>query len=90
MRYAATDKNLEMRDWFDLLIDRIDEIMEHPLMQWRGWMFIAPFVGGLTAAIVTTLISGEWDWGHILPFVGGFVGGWLVVALIAYAWKSRA
>lgn len=90
MRYAATDKNLEMRDWFDLLIDRIDEIAEHPLMQWRGWMFIAPFVGGLTAAIVAALLVGELNWAYVLPTAGGLMAGLFVVALIVHARQSRA
>ena len=63
-----------MRDWFDLLIDRFDgiidriaEINEHPSMQWRGWLFIAPVVGGLTAAVASSLVAGELNWAYILP-----------------------
>lgn len=78
-----------MRDWFDLLIDRIDEITEHPLMQGRGWVFLVPFVGGLTAAIAAALIVGELNWAYILPTAGGIIVGWFVVVLIARAWKSR-
>lgn len=78
-----------MRDWFDLLIDRIDEIVERPLMQWRGWLIIVPFVGGLTAAIAVSLILGKVDWAYILPAAGGLMAGWFAVALSAHAWKSR-
>lgn len=85
-----------MRDWLDLLIDRFDgiidriaEINERPSMQWRGWLFIAPVVGGLTAAVAAALIVGELNWAYILPTAGGLIVGWFVVVLIARAWKSR-
>ncbi len=79
-----------MRDWFDRVIDGIDEINGRPLMQWRGWMFIAPFVGGLTAAVVASLIVGMLDWAYILPVSGGLMAGWFAWMLIAHAWnRSR-
>lgn len=83
-----------MRDWFDLLIDRLDgiidriaEINERPSMRWRGWLFIAPVVGGLTAAIAAALVAGELDWAHALPTAGGIALGLFVGMLIA---QSRA
>ena len=85
-----------MRDWFDLLIDRFDgiidriaEINERPSMQWRGWLFIAPVVGGLTAAVASSLVAGELDWAHTLPTAGGLIVGWFVVVLIAHASRAR-
>ena len=85
-----------MRDWFDLLIDRFDgiidriaEINEHPSMQWRGWLFIAPVVGGLTAAVAAALIVGELDWAHTLPTAGGIMLGLFVGMLIARASRAR-
>ena len=83
-----------MRDWFDLLIDRFDgiidriaEINERPSMQWRGWLFIAPVVGGLTAAVASSLVAGELNWAHTLPTAGGIMLGLFVGMLIA---QSRA
>lgn len=63
-----------MRDWFDL---------------GRGWVFLVPFVGGLTAAIAAALIVGELNWAYILPTAGGIIVGWFVVVLIAHASRAR-
>ena len=83
-----------MRDWLDLLIDRLDgiidriaEINERPSMRWRGWVFIAPVVGGLAAAVASSLVAGELDWAHALPTAGGIALGLFVGMLLA---QSRA
>ena len=85
-----------MRDWFDLLIDRLDgiidriaEINERPSMRWRGWVVIAPVVGGLTAAVAAALIVGELNWAYILPTAGGIALGLFVGMLLAHASRAR-
>lgn len=85
-----------MRDWLDLLIDRLDgiidsiaEINERPSMRWRGWVFIAPVVGGLTAAVASSLVAGELDWAHTLPTAGGIMLGLFVGMLLARASRAR-